>query len=273
MAKPRVADAALSIIIILILMSHWPVSASIGVSGSILQKTVNPGQNITHVMTVELNKSDQPMDMEVEVMGFGQTLSGGYRGLSAEQDTSPFSARPFLNVSPDKFHIEPGTSEKVILTGTVPLDVGDGTRYALVNIRSLSSSKNRTVGVAVAFNVPVALKIRDSEFKMAGEITNLSVSGTDVAILFKNIGNTNYNAMAAVVFKDEQGNVAANVTSPLTFSSIIPEATRLFGLSLKPENRLKPGEYTVNATVALKNGTVLAGKEIRIEITPEKNSA
>ncbi len=47
---------------------------------------------------------------------------------------------------------------------------------------------------------------------------------------------------------------------PMT-NNIIPGAMRVIDLSLKPNEPLKPGEYSVSAEVRLENGTTLANKE------------
>lgn len=257
-----------SLAICLILLMEWisPASASIGIAGSILQEDVRPGQSIEHVITILLNKSDQPMDMTVEVGGFGDDLGGGHKLLKADQDNGPCSARPFLKISPDHIHLNPGTSQNIILEGTVPEDVGDGSRFALVNIRSLPVGKNKTVGIEVAFNVPVVLNIIDSKFIKTGEITDLNVSGSDISVIFKNTGNTNYMAKAIAILRDNDGAILSNTSSSLTFSSIIPTASRRFRLSLKPETKLKPGNYILDASVALTNGTILATRESQVEI-------
>lgn len=266
MFKPRSTRLTITLCLISFLMVASTASCSMSVAGTIFKKDVSPGQSVRHLMIVKLDRNDSPLDIAVEVTGFGEDLTGGYHALKADLDRSPFSARSFLNVSLSKFHLENGTSQKVILSGTVPPDVGNGTRFALVNIRSLPTGRPGAIGFSIAFNVPVILNITGSELRRAGEITDLNVSGTNVSLIFKNTGNTHFKALAAAALKDRQGRVLSNATTPPTDSSIIPTASRRFRLSLKPETKLEPGDYVVDASVSLTNGTVLATREGSLKI-------
>lgn len=254
-----------------ILLAIGTASASLDVSGAIFEATVSPGQHINHTMIVNTEASDQPMDFVVEVMGFGRSLDGATAEIKSDQDTSPYSARPFLRVSPSSFHLEPAGIKEIVLEGVVPSDVGEGGRYALVNIRSLPMGKG-TVGVAVAVDVPVRLTIADTKLVKTGEITSLSLDkplsrkGQNISLIFNNTGNYHYIALAEAVLEDRKGNILANASTPLTFSSIIPRTSRLFKISLIPRSELIPGSYDINSTVKLEDGTVLATKEIGFEI-------
>ena len=53
---------------------------------------VAPGETITHKMTVTLVETDQPVDMVVDVMGFGNSPDGSAQELEASKDTSLYSA-------------------------------------------------------------------------------------------------------------------------------------------------------------------------------------
>lgn len=266
MKPSRAARFTIVLVLISIVLGTMTASGSMSVAGTIFKKDVSPGQAVKHQMIVKLGRNDSPLDVVVKVAGFGEDLSGGYHELNASVDRSPFSARSFLNVSPVRFHLENGTSQKVVLSGIVPPNVGGGTRFALVNIRSLPAGRKQAIGFSVAFNVPVVLNITGSEFRRAGEIMDLNVSGTNVSLIFKNTGNTHFKALAAAALKDRQGRVLSSATTPPTDSSIIPAASRRFRLSLKPETKLEPGEYVVDASVSLTNGTILATREGSLKI-------
>ena len=45
---------------------------------------------------------------------------GSVLEIEPELDKSPFSARPFLKVSPSSFHLNPGGSQEVEVDGTIP---------------------------------------------------------------------------------------------------------------------------------------------------------
>ncbi len=258
-------------ILLPLLLATNTTSAGLGVTGAIFEATVAPGEHISHKMIVNTEASDQPMDFVAEVVGFGRSLDGTTVEIDPELDTSLYTARPFLNVTPARFHLEPAGSREVILEGDVPTDVGEGGIYALVNIRSLPVGESN-VGVVVAVDVPVRLTIANTKVLKTGEITSLSIDKPisakeqNVALIFNNTGNYHYDALAEAVLRDAKGNVLANASTPLTFASIIPTTSRLFEIKLTPGNELLPGGYNIISTVRLEDGTVLATKGIDFKI-------
>jgi len=245
-------------------------SSALGVGGAIFNYEIAPGGHISHEMVVSIDRNDPPIDIEVEVVGFGQLLDGGNMELKKELDMSPYSARTFLNVSPTSFHLKPGESQKVLLEGYVPANVGDGGRYAIVYLHSLPQGEGK-IGVILAIDVPVLLTIQESPKIYNGEITNITlekpVSGKsiNVSIIYKNTGNYHYKALAEVLLMDEADNVLSRNATPLTFSSIIPSCSRIFKLSLSPNDTLMPGTYYVNSIVKLDNGTILDSKKEKLQ--------
>lgn len=130
---------------LIFLLSSTPALAGLGVSGAIFMADVNPGQSITHEITVGSDPTDPPMNLSIDVIGFGQGLDGANMELLPEDDKSPYSARPFLKATPTGFHLDPGASQKVVLEGSIPMDVGSGGRYALVSIHSQPMVGGRTL--------------------------------------------------------------------------------------------------------------------------------
>ena len=252
--------------LVLLLLAVGTASAGLGTSGSKLEKEVSPGEHLTHVMQVKSDASDPPMDIQVELLGYGQAPNGANRELNASNDTSPYSARPFLEVSPASFHLKPGDTQDVTLEGVIPKDVGSGSRYALVKIHTGAMGKGM-VGFILAIDVPILLTITGSEVLNKGEIENFSLeqpvsaAKQTLSLLFKNTGNIHYYPTVKAVVKDKDGNIAANVTVPSPIS-LLPTFTRLFKFDLNPETPLKPGKYNVNASVSLNDGTFLASKEV-----------
>ena len=254
---------------VFILLVTGIASAGLVVGGAILEKEIVPGEHLSHVMTVQTRESDPAMDIKVSVLGYGQSLSEKI-DLNASQDTSPYTARTFLKVSPNSFHLDPGKSIKVTLDGDIPKDVGSGGRYAVINIQSLPIG-NGTLGYALAVDVPVILTINGSEILEKGEIENLSIVGAvsaekqKLSLIFKNTGNHHYKAETEAVVKDQSGNIMANASIPM-FESVLPTYSRLITLSITPKTPLRPGTYNVNTTVSLDDGAILATKETSFEV-------
>ncbi|MCX6677135.1 MAG: hypothetical protein NTU95_04220 [Methanothrix sp.] len=250
----------------LLALSISSVTEGLTVKGAIIEMNVTPGEHISKEIKVQTSNSDSPMDILIDVMGYGQSPRGGSKEIPPEKDTSPYTARPFLNVTPAGVHIDPGQQESVMLTGDIPQDVGAGGRYAIVNIHSKPQGKG-TVGVSLAINVPVRLTIGGTEQIRKGEITDIKleepISGRqqNVTLSFKNTGNYHYFVKVDASLTDKDGILQATASAPLSFSSVIPTSTRAIEFSFLPVTALKAGTYKVNAAAKLEDGTVLAEKE------------
>jgi hypothetical protein len=262
--------ASISMGLIFLLLATNIASAGLLVGNAILEKDIAPGDHISHLMTVTTRDSDPSMDFKVEVMGYGQSPDGSNNELNASQDTSPYTARPFLKVSTDSFHLDPGKSQQITLDGDIPKDVGSGSRYALVNIQSLPLG-NQSVNVILAVDVPVRLTINGSEILNKGEIESInlvapvSADKQMLSLILKNTGNHHYKAQVYAEVKDKEGSIVTNASTPLVFP-ILPTYSRLLKLSLTPKIPFKPGTYNVNVTFSMMDGTILANKETSLEI-------
>lgn len=257
------------------ILSIVPVSSAMGVEGVIFEAEAAPGQHVDHEMTVSLRDNEAPMDLQVDIQDWGQTLDGSNQEM--EDGAKPScSARGFLKASPASFHLEPGESQKVLVEGDIPDDAGSGGRYALISVHSLPTveegdeGSEGNVGVAVAINALVRLTISGTELLRKGEITDMRIEDPscehqNISLVFNNTGNYHYKACARAALKDEEGNLLANSSSPLS-SNIIPFASRIFSLSLTPEKELLPGTYCISATIEEEGGSLLAAKETEIEI-------
>jgi hypothetical protein len=73
-------------------------------------------------MTVSLRENEALMDLQVDIQDWGQTWTEAIRSWKRAQ--SSCSARGFLQASPASFHLEPGGSQKVLVEGDIPEDVG-----------------------------------------------------------------------------------------------------------------------------------------------------
>lgn len=263
----------ISLASLVFLITLVPQASALGVEGVIFEAEASPGQHVSHEMTVSLKEDEAPLDLQVEVQDWGQALDGINQKLE-EGTPAAYSAKGFLNVSPSSFHLLPGGAQKVMVEGDIPSDVGSGGRYALIGIYSLipeadEESSEGNVGLAVAINALVRLTISGTELIKRGEITDLKidkpVSGRErnLSLIFKNTGNYHFKAVAKASLKDNEGDVLAEATTPPS-SNIIPDASRLFEISLKPERDFEPKNCRINAIVETEEGALLAAKEVNL---------
>jgi hypothetical protein len=260
--RSKTTILAIMAISFLILLCISPVSA-IGVSGVKYMGSIPPGGTAVHIMTVRSAASENPTDVTIEVMGFGQTLDKLYTGLDPKDDLSPYSARTFITLDNTSIHLEPGTSQNVIATITLPQNVGAGGRYAIIYVHALPG---KGASFTTAIVVPVFITVSGTTPTLSGSIAQLDVGDVTigqpiiVTTTFKNTGNYHYyNTVNQITLTDTGGNVLANVSTPPSMDAIIPGNTVHF--VVKPDvNNLPVGTYTVDSKVLLEGGQVLDEK-------------
>lgn len=262
-------NTKISLITLLILSFLIPNSSGFLVGGSILKGEVDPGQEFVHPITVKNEVDASPQNFRVGVYGFGISPTGGNIKYDSDHDTSPYSARTFLKATPLEFSLGPGESQKVLLEGKIPEDVGPGGRYAVVNIKT-EPMVGGDVAVITAVDVPVMLTISGSELIETGEITDLEVSEGDegpvARLMFENTGNHHYKAISEVVIEDESGEVLVKAATPLNPSSILPTNVRQFQIRFGQGVDLAPGTYIAKASVIRADGLVLDVEEATIDL-------
>jgi P pilus assembly chaperone PapD len=257
-----------STIALILSLTILPSYAGLIFSGIAFDAKVAPGQSFEHNIDVK-NNDTEPMDLTGDIFGYNQSQDGVTVGIEKDLDTSPYSAREFIKISPSNFHLEPGASQKVIVSGTMPSNVGDGGRYAVVNLRTQPMG-NSTIGMALAANIAVRLTVEGSKLIETGKIKDAELSeivqskNRYLSVIFENTGNHHYNAKASAILKSKSGDTETIIESQLSERPIIPTSSRLFKLPL--EDNLANGIYTLDVSIIHENGTVLDSEEKTLEI-------
>lgn len=258
--------------VLLFMLAASPALANPGltVAGAMLVTDVSPGQTLTHNITLTIGSADPATDIAVQVGGMTQSLDGTNDILDVSQDTGGYSARTFITVDKETLHLEPGVPQEVTATIQVPADVGDGGRYAMINIQTQRSGGQ--VGVITAANVPIAITIKDSQLIHTGQITALSTgnitSGQPVDIFtdFQNTGNHHFKIKGEVAVSSASGQILGTIAVPLTAGSLVPGMTRQLQAAFIPPGELAPGNYNISSKIMLDDGTVLDESTGRFEV-------
>jgi hypothetical protein len=95
-----------SLIAVILLLSLAPTSFGLGVEGVIFEAEAAPGQHVSHEITVSLRENEGPMDLQVEILDWGQSLDGSNQELE-EGAIACCSAKDFLRASPTEFTLSP----------------------------------------------------------------------------------------------------------------------------------------------------------------------
>ena len=93
---------------------------SFQITNDLMVLTLSPGQSYSVPITVTDVSSNEPMNPKIAVDGLGEALDGSTLAVPASQDTSPFSARNFCSVDKNTISIQPGGSQTVTVTVSVP---------------------------------------------------------------------------------------------------------------------------------------------------------
>jgi hypothetical protein len=250
-------------ILCFVILIPMTVSAGISVSGGILRANISPGATLTHVMTVTSGANDASQNFTAEVMGFANAQDGGYFQLDRSIDVSKYTARPFITLNRTSFPLNPGETKTILATIKIPSNVGDGGRYAIINIRG-SAAKTGQVAVTTAINVPIILTIDGSKLIEAGKIESVEYqkplfTGDPAKIVtsFKNTGNIHiYHLINEVEIKDSAGTIVfSKIREPFNFAILPPFTVQI---TVFVESALSPGSYTVISTTKSENGTVFS---------------
>lgn len=249
-----------------------PAFAGLLISNGNYQVSLHPGESFTHTANLHIDPTDPPMNFSVEVYGVRQGLDGYIQTNAKGEDNYIYTAKPFINASPSHFHLKPGSSQDITITGTVPTDIKGAGRYAAVYAESNPMGKGN-IGFKLAAQIPVTITVLGKDIiNYSGEIKNLSIDHPpsakqqNISFIFTNTGNYHYNVKVESLLKDKAGTILANTTEPLSFFPVLPLFSMLLKTSLVPQDQLKPGAYYVEVKVRLEEGTVLASKEVEFEV-------
>ena len=278
----------LAAVCLLLVCLGWPVTSlaapaaqtgdtGLLISGAIVNITMKPGQTYVHQMVVGSGQHAPPMDIQISANGFGQTLSGSFVPVAADQDHSPYSARMFITaIDKTAFHLNPGDSVPVAVTIVAPPDLGANTRYALVYISSQPVGNGSGVGQILAASVPVVITPAGAQFNRNGQVRDLMVKPVaagqpiDVSAMVVNTGNRHYKVQAQVVILDANGNTVATLPVGLTTTSIIPtfaQQLRASYAALDQPHGLAAGAYSAEMQVSMEDGTPVGNMRAAFQIT------
>jgi hypothetical protein len=252
--------ALLAVIPLVSLIPCVPVSASgsIGVSPSIVSDSIVSGGSRTYNITVNTGFA-----IDVEVDGLGQTPSGATIGELAQNDTSPFTARPWVSLNENQ--MAPGNGQTLAVTVAVPPGTAMGEYFAAVLLQSLPGSQD-DVDITSGILIPVILTVNAGYFtsNLEGQLSSFS-AGTpikgqpiDFTITFNNTGNCLIsNAKNTVTLRDSSQNVIWQNTAYLTAPSLIPGYPRTMDVSYGAG--LDAGYYSATSVITVPNGTLASG--------------
>jgi hypothetical protein len=258
----------------LFVVCSLPVSAGgLTVYSGKIESAVISGSNNTYTMEVA-NTSDAPMDIGVDIQGYGMSPTQDFIVLEPTNDQSPYSASSFLKVSPTGFHLEPGKSQIITVTANVPAGISNGGRYAIVYIHTAPTGNG--VGVISAVAARVLLTIPGSNLDTTSQITGVtlikSVAQQPAGISFTVANNGNYHFKPQIQATVRSGDKVVATTELVAPGwPIIPGYSRQFKLDLAGTSPLPAGMYQVDVEVKDESGALITKGTFPLELTEKQD--
>ena len=245
----------------------------LSVQPSLISVTAKPGATTTAQLTV---RAAANLSVTIKAQGLGQALDGSFAALAPDKDTGAFSARSMITASPETLTVKPGDTVKLNVNVTVPANVGEGTRYAILSITGFppSPSGSSNVGFGVELGVSAIVQIANTPQNKTGQIDGIDVGKSlpgqplPVTVSFKNNGNTHFGAVpnelvTSATLQDASGAALASASANGTQLSLIPGFTRAMPLTMTPLKPLVNGQtYHIEVGVGLKDGTIFDRKAL-----------
>lgn len=242
-----------------------PALAQLGISPGSMDMLVPEGQHTLPSITVS-NDSDKPMDFEVELAGYGQGISGSTEVL--EPDINPLSAVSYISFAPAEFSLEPGESQEIDLTVSIPQGI-DGGRYAVVLVIATAGGGGAITTVS-RMGILVRLTIDGSNLIQQGSIEQIGSEPVEsgepipIKVTYANEGNVHCRVQGSVTVFDAQGDILD--VARTSWAVVIPGYSRELVAEWIPGRDLDPGTYSAQASVYLEDGTLLDEAEGSFEV-------
>ena len=236
----------------------------ITVSNAGIVNIVSPGQIFTQTMNVSIGPNTPATTVTVDIDGVAQSNNGTYILLDAAHDTSPDTARPFITVNKSSFYLQPGGSQALVATISIPQDASLGGYFAVIHISNPPVAESGSnLAISTAVNDPVYLTIKGSQLNQTGTITGIT-TGTitnsqpiTITTSFQNTGNIYFKVEGQTTITNDQGVTLGTIPMPLTSSSIIPGMSRNLEAIFTPSGSLSPGTYTIRSVVMSSDSILL----------------
>ena len=251
----------LAVAFAVICMTASSAYAGLAVSGAKIQDSIISGAVKNYVISVS-DTTTEPMDISIEIKGFGNYLSGALKPIDEAEDTSPYSAREWITASPSSFPLDPGQSQAVTVTVNVPNDIGDGGRYAIVYIHNNPSGTSGVVFVT-AIAAQVLLTIEGSTPTISGDLVSIDIPQAESEQLFlakatiQNTGNYHYKVTCNGTVKNNLGQVVGLSWPTDSVYNLIPTFSQQIDIPLNISQELTPGTYSLEIEAYTQDGILL----------------
>jgi hypothetical protein len=257
MGKTWIAGPVLALAVTLWLPLHT-FAGGLTVHGGKIESSVVPGKSYSYAMKVE-NTSVEPMDIVIEVAGYGTSGTSDFIPLDPAKDLSSNSARQMISVAPASFSLTPGAAQDVVAQAQMPAGLPDGGVYAIIFIHTVPAGGAMSTVMAVAARV--MLTRENSALNETSSISALrwdEESPLDIAFTLSNAGNHHFKPHINASLT-RSGAIVARASYDAQWP-LVPGYGRDFSLRLESSAPLPAGEYESRITVTNDSGTIVCDR-------------
>lgn len=214
--------------------------------------TIEPGKSANDTLLIRNLDSDRKLFLSLGVIDFTFTNDGGTPKLMLDEDAprTLWSLKPFLKL-PETVTIEPGASQTIDFSVSIPANQGGGTLYSAI-VYSSSSSEGGNVGLSAS---GVTLVFADVPGP-ADESLRLDKLGAYDAIARKYTRFTTKEPLRIAYTLENKGNVTARPVGSITLRSIFGKETKITDINPNQSLALIGQTRTFEACMKLKREDV-----------------
>lgn len=231
-------------------LAHWVVAQqaaqAIEVSPPTQEISSDPGKTVKVKAKVR-NGSNTTQTMTVNIEGF---IASGDEGQVALTNDNPYSVANWTTIEPKEFTLEPGKSQEVTATVTIPRDAAGG-RYGsfLFGIKpgeGLKGAASVSQQVASLFLIKVNGTTKETlNLKSFTSPQFLEFGPIPFGVTYENTGNVHVKAYGVINVTDMFGKTTEDVV--VRAYNVFPGANRTVSVATK--KKMLIGKYTATALI------------------------
>jgi hypothetical protein len=234
--------------------------AYVEVDPTVLKITVPAGGTYSGKIRLS-NPSQGPMEITRSLCDWKYSTPDGGKDFLAK-GTSRFSCTKWLSTPLDKIKLQPGETQNVSFTLSVPADAAGG-YYSMIVFGSMApkdKADQQKVQIGVSIDVPTILMVEvEKTQKPKGSVEQFEAESPkadrpfSIAVRFRNEGNVRIEAKGRISIVDKRGNAVGWIK--------VPELKTLPGdvwtVKAPWENPLPAGQYQMVGTFELSSGGII----------------
>lgn len=214
--------------------------------------TVEPGKTVNDTLLIRNLDSERQLFLSLRVVDFTYTDDGGTPKLMLDEDAPPtlWSLRSHLTL-PESVTIEPGSSQTIDMSVTIPRNQGGGSLYSAI-VYSSGSSEGGNVGLSAS---GVTLVFADVPGPVKEDLTlkNLGVYDTATKKYLRFMA-TEPQRIAYTL--ENKGNVTASPVGSVTLRSMFGKEIKIADINPNQSLALIGQTRTYEACIKLKKADV-----------------